>query len=58
MSKEWQVDIWQAPGAETERIVIMSNNFEHDAALVLSGDFATRDDKIAYADMIAEKLNR
>lgn len=58
MGKEWQVDIWPAEGAAVERIVITSNDFEHDAALVLGGDFATRDDKIAYADMIAEKLNR
>jgi hypothetical protein len=58
MSKEWYVEIWPAKGAAVERIVIMSNNFDHDAALVLSGDFATRDDKIAFADELAEKLNR
>lgn len=40
-----------------QAVFIDSANFEHDARLYLVGDFATVEDKLAYAKQIAHALN-
>lgn len=41
-----------------QAVFIDSANFEHDARLYLVGDFATVEDKLAYAEQIADILNQ
>lgn len=41
-----------------DRVDIQSDDFTHDAALTVSGDFVDQAQKIAYAQEIAKKLNR
>lgn len=48
----WQVDDWGQG-----RIVIQSDDFTHDVALEISGDFGSVEREIAYAEEIARRLN-
>lgn len=51
-SGEWSVNEW-TNGA----LALQSSDFTHDVALEISGDFETKEQYRAYADMIAERLN-
>ena len=44
-------------GDITGKIRIDSDDFTHDASLIVYGDFANDDDRIKYARFIADKLN-
>lgn len=48
----WQVSDWGRG-----RIALQSDDFTHDAALELSGDFGTPEQKRAHADEIVRRLN-
>ncbi len=48
---------WTVDQFSDGRIVIQSQDFRHDAALELSGDFETQKMKRAYAEEIARRLN-
>jgi hypothetical protein len=48
----WQVNDWGHG-----RIVIQSNDFTHDVALEISGDFGSVEREIAHAEEIARRLN-
>lgn len=54
----WQVDVW---GYNTiykkEDVVLQSDNFKHDVALVINGDFKSLDEKLEYASALCEYLN-
>ena len=49
----WSVQEWK-----DDRVVVMSEDFTHDVALEISGDWGTKEEKIAHAQFIADKLNR
>ena len=48
----WNVDDW--PGGE---LVLQSDDFTHDVALIVTGDFETPEQKREYAEEIARRLN-
>lgn len=48
----WQVDEWSGG-----RVVLQSDDFEHDVALEISGDFGTPERKLAYAQALAAWMN-
>ena len=48
----WLVNEWS-----NNRVVLQSDDFEHDVALIVDGDFADYDDKLAYAKRMANWLN-
>jgi hypothetical protein len=48
----WLVNVW--PG---EKVVLQSDDFTHDVALEISGDFASHDEKRAYAKALADWMN-
>ena len=48
----WVVDEWS-----NGRLVLQSQDFHHDAALEISGDFGTPEIKRAYANEICRRLN-
>ena len=48
----WNVDVWPSG-----RMVLQSDDFTHDVALEISGDFATQAQKHEYAEEIARRLN-
>lgn len=49
----WYVTLGQLPN----HIYVESNEFKHDAMLRVLGDFATREEHLAYAGEIARRLN-
>lgn len=49
----WQVDVW--PGKN--EVVIQSDYFKHDTALIINGDFSDADEKRAYADELCAWMN-
>jgi hypothetical protein len=55
----WRADVWrrQEGDAENVRVVITSDDFDHDAALVVTGDFETFEAKVAYAEDLAARMN-
>ena len=48
----WAVDVWRN-GA----IVLQSDDFHHDVALEISGDFGSPEIKRAYAEEVCRRLN-
>lgn len=51
----WAVDVW---GPENSpRVVIQSEDFTSDVALIVDGDFASLEDKMRYAEKLAARLN-
>lgn len=48
----WLVNEWS-----NDRVVLQSDDFEHDVALIVDGDFADYEDKLAYAKRLANWLN-
>ncbi|WP_157657819.1 hypothetical protein [Burkholderia ubonensis] len=39
------------------RVVLQSDDFKHDVALIINGDFGSREDKQAYASALAAWMN-
>lgn len=48
----WLVNEWSE-----HRVVLQSDDFEHDVALIVDGDFGGYDEKLAYAQRLANWLN-
>ena len=49
----WEVRTWS-----DGRVVLMSDDFRHDVALVVTGDFWDDEQKRGYAALLADKLNK
>ncbi|BCG50280.1 hypothetical protein [Ralstonia phage RP13] len=47
---------WKA-GRQGLKVWIESDDFTHDVLMVVSGDFATTDDKFKYAEEMCRRLN-
>lgn len=47
----WEVD------ADARGIMLQSDDFENDVTLHVLGDFATPEDRIMYAQALADRLN-
>ena len=48
----WMVNKWSGG-----RVVLQSDDFEHDVALVVDGDFGSHEEKLAYANALAAWMN-
>ncbi|WP_157639773.1 hypothetical protein [Burkholderia ubonensis] len=48
----WMVNVWPS-----EKVVLQSDDFKHDVALIVDGDFGSREDKLAYANALAAWMN-
>lgn len=54
----WHVDVWgPREGHISPRVVLQSDDFTFDAALEISGDFVCHEQKLKYAQFIADQLN-
>lgn len=51
-SGSWKVDEWP-----NGKLVLQSDDFTHDVALEISGDFESYEQKREYAEEIARRLN-
>ena len=54
-------DEWYVCYDETDElgdVIVASRDFTHDVCLTVTGDFAEFNDKLKYAESIADKLNR
>ncbi|WP_157643998.1 hypothetical protein [Burkholderia ubonensis] len=51
-SGPWMVNEWSGG-----RVVLQSDDFKHDVALVVDGDFGSREDKLTYANALATWMN-
>lgn len=52
----WKAEVWKR--ATGNIMVIQSDDFEHDVALEISGDFEDWDQRKAYAEWLADALTR
>jgi hypothetical protein len=48
----WMVNKWSG-----ERVVLQSDDFAHDVALIVNGDFGSHEEKLAYAEALAAWMN-
>ena len=48
--------LWEAQQWGTEKVVLLSDDFEHDVTLVVKGDFVT-EDRFRYASQLAAWMN-
>lgn len=55
---EWIANVWAGTDEQADRIVILSEGFEHGVALIVYGDFESTFDKFVYAQKIVDKLNQ
>jgi len=55
----WTVDEW-SPKSEggPKRVVLQSDDFHHDAALEITGDFFDHELKLQYAHRLAARMNK
>lgn len=55
----WVVQLWPGSdlGGKHERVVLQSEDFRHDVALIITGDFEDLDQKKQYALDLATALN-
>ena len=54
----WTVEVWDKDGEpDCDGVFLASDDFTHDVCMQVGGDFATIDDKKAYAQEIADVLN-
>lgn len=54
----WHVNVWGPRERHiAPRVVLQSDDFTFDAALEISGDFACHEQKLKYAQFIADQLN-
>ena len=44
-------------GAKVERVLLDSDDFEHDVLLEVRGDFANAQERLDYAQNLADRLN-
>lgn len=51
----WTVSTWTSTGKP--EVVLVSDDFKHDVALKISGDFVDLDQKIEYASALAAHMN-
>lgn len=51
----WKVTVWTRKAGRV--VVLQSDDFHHDVALEISGDFGRWEDRMAYAEWLANKLN-
>lgn len=54
----WSVDIWKSSNGGSPRVILQSDDFTHDAALEISGDFISLDQKVKYARLLATRMNK
>lgn len=48
----WSAEVWK-----DGKVVLQSDDFEHDVALIVSGDFESQEQKLSYAQALAVQLN-
>ena len=55
----WYVNEWppKQPG-EQKRVVLQSDDFTHDVALMITGDFESHEDMVQYAKQLADRMNQ
>ncbi len=53
----WTVEEWHRKESEGYDVVLCSEDFTHDAALRLSGDFESDEQRMEYAQDLCDKLN-
>jgi hypothetical protein len=51
----WKAEVWEVDGVK--KVVLQSDDFTHDVTLYVSGNFASFEQKVWYAELLAEKLN-
>lgn len=56
-SGPWTVGTTANPESAIDRVYVESDDFHHDARLYISGDFVSDNQRVAYANMIADRLN-
>lgn len=49
---------WSAGAAGDGKAFVQSNDFSHDVRLMVTGDFASPEQRLAYAEELARRLNR
>ena len=53
----WEVNTWPSNvDGQDDRVVLQSDDFHHDVALIVTGDFADIDSRIRYAEWLAKRL--
>lgn len=52
----WKVETWHCTTGRV--IVLQSDDFHHDVALEITGDFATWEQRMGYAKWLADVLTR
>ncbi|KWU17935.1 hypothetical protein [Burkholderia cenocepacia] len=58
MSPVEEAGPWLGGVSDTGSASITSNDFAHDVAMHVSGDFSSRAEKLAYVEELARRLNR
>lgn len=48
---------WHVDTADETDVFILRDDFEHDAMLIVDGDFKDLEQKLQYAEEIAKRLN-
>lgn len=48
---------WVAQKWSEKRVVLQSDDFKHDVALIVNGDFADVEQRMAYAEGLAAQIN-
>jgi hypothetical protein len=57
----WRVNEWDAERDKRgalPRVVLQSDDFNHDVALIVTGDFYSLEQKKRYAYLLADRMNR
>lgn len=57
MSEPIEYGKWTSGQLRDGRAVICSSDFTHDVCLIVNGDFEDDEQKLAYAKMMADRLN-
>ena len=55
--KVWDKGPWYVNFAQ-RGLIIDSEDFTHDASLIVHGDFGNREERLKYAKWLADRLNR
>jgi hypothetical protein len=54
----WQIDVWPPRSEEgLDRLVLQSDDFNHDVAMEITGDFWDNEQKMLYACALRDQLN-
>lgn len=54
----WVVNEWPSRDGHPKKIVLQSDDFTHDVALIIDGDFGDHETKLEYAQQLASRMNR